>query len=200
MSDGRDDRKAALVAAAHQAVAEHGLEGLRLRTVAAEVGIDHSTLHHHFATKQDLIEAVVAFATAPLRSTLPTEGTPPARLTTHLKRLAALITTDPDRHGEGRSARPSPCSRGPDADMRTPGIPVGSPVTGRITISGPADRLIVIGATLALVGGATHGDLPEGSGAAALQFVADHPAYALVHFVSILGVRGLGGGSGPACP
>lgn len=97
MSDGRDDRKAALVVAAHRAVAEHGLEGLRLRTVAAEVGIDHSTLHHHFATKQDLIEAVVALATAPLLSTLPTEGTPPARLTTHLERLAALITTDPDR-------------------------------------------------------------------------------------------------------
>lgn len=63
-------------------------------------------------------------------------------------------------------------------------------MTGRIKITGPADRLIVSGAALALVGGATHGDLPEGSGASALQFVADHPAYALVHFVSILGAAG----------
>lgn len=57
----------------------------------------------------------------------------------------------------------------------------------RWRLSSPAARLIVVGAALGLVGGATHGDLPEGSGAAALQFVADHPAYALVHFVSILG-------------
>lgn len=97
MGDRLDDRKSALVAAAHKAVAQHGLEGLRLRTVAAEVGIDHSTLHHHFATKQDLIEAVVAHATAPLRSTLPFDGNPTVRLRSHLERLAELITTDPDR-------------------------------------------------------------------------------------------------------
>lgn len=46
---------------------------------------------------------------------------------------------------------------------------------------------MVAGGALALIGGATHGDLPEGSGDAALRFLADHPAYALVHFVSILG-------------
>lgn len=35
-------------------------EGLRLRQVADAVGIDHSTLHHHVATKQDLVEGVAA--------------------------------------------------------------------------------------------------------------------------------------------
>jgi AcrR family transcriptional regulator len=39
--------------------------------VAAAAGIDHSTLYHHFATKQDLIVAVVELATRPLRSTMP---------------------------------------------------------------------------------------------------------------------------------
>lgn len=43
------------------------------------------------------------------------------------------------------------------------------------------------GAALVLVAGAAHGDLPEGSGTAALRFVAAHDLYALVHFVSILG-------------
>lgn len=56
---------------------------------------------------------------------------------------------------------------------------------------------MVGGGVLALIGGATHGDLPEGSGDAALRFLADHPAYALVHFVSIFGavlwVLGLNG-------
>jgi hypothetical protein len=46
---------------------------------------------------------------------------------------------------------------------------------------------LIVGGAAGLIGGATHGDLPEDSGAAALQFVADHPAYALVHIVSILG-------------
>ena len=46
---------------------------------------------------------------------------------------------------------------------------------------------LIVGGAAGLIGGATHGDLPEGSGAAALQFVADHPGYALVHLVSILG-------------
>jgi|GEM_PF-5665643 len=50
-----------------------------------------------------------------------------------------------------------------------------------------SSALLISGGIAALVGGATHGDLPEGSGALALQFVADHPAYALVHFVSIFG-------------
>jgi hypothetical protein len=46
---------------------------------------------------------------------------------------------------------------------------------------------LIVGGAAGLIGGATHGDLPEDSGAAALQFVADHPAYAMVHLISILG-------------
>jgi hypothetical protein len=46
---------------------------------------------------------------------------------------------------------------------------------------------MVAGGALALIGGATHGDLPDSSGDAALRFLADHPAYALVHFLSIFG-------------
>jgi len=51
-----------------------------------------------------------------------------------------------------------------------------------------SSALIIGGAALALAMGAAHGDLPEGSGAAALRFVADRPSYALVHFGSIIGV------------
>ena len=92
----RGERKAGLVEAAYQSIAQHGLEGLRLRTVADQVGIDHSTLHHHFATKQQLVAAVVERATAPLRTTMPAAGTSGGRLREHLQSLARMIEASPD--------------------------------------------------------------------------------------------------------
>lgn len=90
------DRRSALVQAAFQVIAAEGLEGLRLRAVAAAAGIDHSTLHHHFATKQDLIAAVVEFATDPLKETVPSHGAPLERLERHLATLARMMRTRPD--------------------------------------------------------------------------------------------------------
>lgn len=57
------EKRQALVEAAFARIADGGLEGLRLRAVADDVGIDHSTLHHHVATKQELILAVAAYTT-----------------------------------------------------------------------------------------------------------------------------------------
>jgi AcrR family transcriptional regulator len=42
-------------------IAEKGLEGLRTRDIAAKVGINISTLHHYFATKQALVVGVVGY-------------------------------------------------------------------------------------------------------------------------------------------
>jgi AcrR family transcriptional regulator len=50
------------VQAAYQTIAEQGLKGLRTRTVAAQVGLTHATLHYYFATKEDLIQAVIDYA------------------------------------------------------------------------------------------------------------------------------------------
>lgn len=85
-----------MVQAAFDAIASHGLEKLRLRPVAASAGIDHSTLHHYFSTKQDLVIAVVELATAPLRSTMPIHGTMRERLDEHLAKLASMMRSDPD--------------------------------------------------------------------------------------------------------
>jgi AcrR family transcriptional regulator len=90
------ERRAALVEAAYRAIARRGFEGLRLSEVAASAGIDHSTLHHYFATKQDLIEAVVTRATAPLYRTIPTMSDADDRLGSHLGTLAEMIGSDPD--------------------------------------------------------------------------------------------------------
>jgi AcrR family transcriptional regulator len=91
-----EGRRAQLVAAAFRRVAESGFEGLRLRQVAEDVGIDHSTLHHHFATKQSLVEAVAAHTTRQFWETSPPAPDRAAELRTHLGMLQRMIAERPD--------------------------------------------------------------------------------------------------------
>lgn len=84
-----EDRRQALIEAAFQCIAAKGFEGLRVRAVAAEVGIDHSTVHHHFPTKRDLIAAVVDYATGRLRL-------PDASLREHLELLGRMMREQPE--------------------------------------------------------------------------------------------------------
>ena len=51
-------RSRMIVEAAFKAIAKEGFEGLRTREIAKLVGINSATLHHHFPTKEDLIEGV----------------------------------------------------------------------------------------------------------------------------------------------
>ena len=91
-------RRPALIEAAFGRIAESGLEGLRLRDVAAGAGIDHSTIHHYFATKQDLVTAVVDYATRQFWTTGPPAGDPASELRQQLARLAQLIVDRPELH------------------------------------------------------------------------------------------------------
>jgi AcrR family transcriptional regulator len=52
-------RRGELAAVAYAQIAALGLEGLRIREVAREAGLNHATLLHYFPTKEDLVEAVV---------------------------------------------------------------------------------------------------------------------------------------------
>lgn len=54
-----EGRRAALVRATYELIAEGGLEELRTRDVAARVGINIATLHYYFDTKETLVAAVV---------------------------------------------------------------------------------------------------------------------------------------------
>jgi AcrR family transcriptional regulator len=47
------------VAIAYRHIAERGFEGLRVRDVADEAGLNSATLHYYFPTKEALIQAVV---------------------------------------------------------------------------------------------------------------------------------------------
>jgi len=53
------NRKRELVEIAYRLIAEKGLEGFRIRQVAAAAGIDNGTLHYHFPSKEALIRGVV---------------------------------------------------------------------------------------------------------------------------------------------
>lgn len=89
-------RRSSLVQAAFHRIAERGFEGLRLRDVAEQVGIDHSTLHHYFPTKGDLIGGVVQHATRRFWPTMPDEGEPGVRLRGHLRALADMMQHQPE--------------------------------------------------------------------------------------------------------
>jgi len=46
---------------AYQLIADNGLEGLRIRQVAAAANMDNGTLHYHFPSKEALIQGVVDY-------------------------------------------------------------------------------------------------------------------------------------------
>jgi AcrR family transcriptional regulator len=54
-----EQRRLDLLEAAYAVIAEKGLEGLRTRDVAARAGVNISTLHYYFATKDALLVALV---------------------------------------------------------------------------------------------------------------------------------------------
>ncbi len=89
------DRRHEIVEAAFTKIAEKGLEGLRLRDVASAAGVDHSTIHHYFATKQDLLAAVADFATRPFWGTTPQDGEPREKIRRHLAAQAQMIAERP---------------------------------------------------------------------------------------------------------
>jgi AcrR family transcriptional regulator len=91
-----ESRRVQLVEAAFRRVAGSGFEGLRLRQVAEDVGIDHSTLHHHFATKQSLVEAVAAYTTRQFWETSPPAPDAASALRAHLAVLQQMIARRPD--------------------------------------------------------------------------------------------------------
>jgi AcrR family transcriptional regulator len=62
------DRKTELVEIAYRLIAQNGLEGFRIRQVAAEAGIDNGTLHYHFPSKDALIIGVVDYLIEDLRN------------------------------------------------------------------------------------------------------------------------------------
>ncbi len=86
--DGREVRGAEtrqrIVEAVWKVMVERGLSALTVRLVASEAGISHAMVHYHFASKDDLILAVVEQARQywilPMEAIVTGEGSPQERL------------------------------------------------------------------------------------------------------------------------
>lgn len=57
-----EDARAAILDAAERHLVASGPAGIRLQEVAADVGVSHPTVLHHFGSREGLVEAVVARA------------------------------------------------------------------------------------------------------------------------------------------
>lgn len=54
-----DEAREEILDAAEQRLAADGPEGIRLKQIAGDVGLSHSTLLHHFGSRRGLVEALV---------------------------------------------------------------------------------------------------------------------------------------------
>jgi len=85
------DRQKELILIAYHHIATRGFEGLRVREVAAEAGINNATLHYYFPTKEDLIRGVVDYmielfsASSPFETSLPEPPDPLKELRAELE-------------------------------------------------------------------------------------------------------------------
>ena len=95
-----DRRRHDLLEAAYQLIGEGGLEGLRTRAIAARAGVNISTLHYYFGTKEDLLVAVVEhasskFTSPPAASERQRAPDPLASLRAHLEASWRTFQTTP---------------------------------------------------------------------------------------------------------
>ncbi|MFI7296954.1 TetR/AcrR family transcriptional regulator [Streptomyces sp. NPDC050121] len=98
---GQDNRpgygqgREALMAAAVKVVARGGLRKLTYRAVAAEAGVTHGLVVHHFGSRDTLLEEALGWA---VRRSIETSSLVPAsgRLEDFAATLAAFIAADPD--------------------------------------------------------------------------------------------------------
>ena len=63
---GRPSTREKLLDCAERLFAEHGLEGVSLRTINSEAGLSPAALHYHFGSKAALLEAILERTMPPL--------------------------------------------------------------------------------------------------------------------------------------
>ena len=67
---GRDEAQRAILEAAEKRLREGGPEAVRVQHVAADLGITDAAIHHHFGSREGLLEALLRFAARRLRDEL----------------------------------------------------------------------------------------------------------------------------------
>jgi AcrR family transcriptional regulator len=92
-----EDRRAQILKVTFELIGERGLEGLRTRDVAARAKINIATLHYYYATKDDLVTAMVAY-TSELFATPPRarlHAKDPQSLEAHIEGAWATFRASP---------------------------------------------------------------------------------------------------------
>jgi AcrR family transcriptional regulator len=99
MADPRPARtRQALLKAGHELIVEKGVAGLRIAEITERADVALGSFYNHFATKEDLVEAVVANALASLAGEIipadPGTGDPAVAAITALRRFIRLAYED----------------------------------------------------------------------------------------------------------
>ncbi|BCY18586.1 MAG: TetR/AcrR family transcriptional regulator [Chloroflexi bacterium] len=94
--DNPSVRKNELIEATFEIIARLGFEGLRIRDVAKEVGINPATMYYYFPTKEALIDNVIDYVFKRMEIFIEeAPGTPKEQLHAHLTRLSRKMRDDP---------------------------------------------------------------------------------------------------------
>jgi AcrR family transcriptional regulator len=165
----REAARLRLIEAAARLISEHGIEGLRLREICTAADIGMGSFYSHFATKEELVEAVVAdhvgsIAEAIIERALSRDD--PAEVAALAHRLFIALTAQDAQlawllvrldHGE--------------ALLETASLPRFGPVLERGIASGRFAPLnvdvmvsFIVGATLAVMRGILEGRLGPDAG------------------------------------
>lgn len=92
-------RRQAILDAALRAIVAEGFEGLRLRDVAADVGINSATLVYYYPDKEELIVAVVHAIIARFRAANEERGVDPSHpgaFVEHLRAIRDALVASPE--------------------------------------------------------------------------------------------------------
>jgi AcrR family transcriptional regulator len=94
-----EDRRQQILAATHRVTIERGLHDVRIADVAAELDISTGLVHYHFATKDELIEAMLrdsaSAEVATVRASLAKHARPQDRLERAIDAYVPGVRTDP---------------------------------------------------------------------------------------------------------
>jgi AcrR family transcriptional regulator len=95
----RTDTRERAVAVAANLFAEHGYSGTSIRDITDKLGVTKAALYYHFASKEDLLRAIVDEPIARVREVVannPDLGTPSLRADFVREVLSAFATCPPD--------------------------------------------------------------------------------------------------------
>jgi AcrR family transcriptional regulator len=95
-----EERRASVAAAVWRVIRRSGLDGVSVRTVAAEAGLSPGSLRHYFATQTELLTFAMHLVGDRVRARVEAIEAGPDAATTVRRVIDELLPLDPERHAE----------------------------------------------------------------------------------------------------